>query len=207
MTGGPSSTASSSGAFEGTGRHQDLEGQVSLGNVAVELALRVFGGARRRARARPRHRRSRPSSRAGLVSRGAAEVSVASAHLRAPAPSPRFAGASLTLADALRQRARLRRHHRLRHRRTRLLDAPGLRELVARRHGVPCSSSTSACLGTSTPPPARSMASICRDLDDLAEAQPPNLRRLAEAAPGSGAAARRRPPALERRRTARHPEA
>lgn len=159
------------------------QGQVSLGNVAVELALRVFGAlADARVLVLGTGEVGRQVVQA-LVSRGAAEVSVASRTFEnARALAEEFAGASLTLVDALRQAhaydviigcATVERA---------LLDAPGLRELVARRHGRPC---LFVDLGVprNFDPAARSLDGVylC-DLDDLAEVSNANLRaRLAEA--------------------------
>ncbi len=158
------------------------QGQVSLGNVAVELAMRVFGAlADARVLVLGTGEVGRQVVQA-LVSRGATEVSVASRtfeHARALAAE--FAGASLTLADALRQAhahdvivgcATVDRA---------LLDGPSLRELVARRQGRPC---LLVDLGVprNFDVVARTLegAYLC-DLDDLAEVSNANLRaRLAE---------------------------
>jgi glutamyl-tRNA reductase len=158
------------------------QGQVSLGNVAVELALRVFGSL---AEARVLVLGTGDVGRQvvqALVSRGAAQVSVASRtfeHARALAEE--FAGASLTLADALRQAhahdvivgcATVERP---------LLDAEALRAHVARRAGRPC-----LFVDLGVPRNFDVAARDCEgaylcDLDDLAAVSNANLRaRLAE---------------------------
>ena len=158
------------------------QGQVSLGNVAVDLAERVFGPltdarilvlgtgdvGRRVVQA--------------LVSRGAGQVSVASRTFEnARTLAEEFAGSSLLLADALRQAhahdvivgcATVERA---------LLDVPALRALVERRQGRPL-----LLIDLGVPrnfsPDGRALAGayLC-DLDDLAGVANANLRaRLAE---------------------------
>jgi glutamyl-tRNA reductase len=114
------------------------QGQVSLGNVAVDLALRVFGSL---AEARVLVLGTGDVGRQvvqALVSRGASQVSVASRTFEnARVLAEEFSGSSLTLADALRQAhthdvivgcATVERA---------LLDAVSLREIAGRRAGRP----------------------------------------------------------------------
>ena len=126
-----------------------------------------------------------------LVSRGAAQVSVASRTFEnARALAEEFSGASLTLADALRQAhahdvivgcAAVERP---------LLDAVALRELAARRDGRPL---LFVDLGVprnfAAGKPGLEGAYLC-DLDDLARVSNANLKaRLAEVARARGALA------------------
>jgi len=152
------------------------QGQVSLGNVAVELAQRVFGSLdEARVLVLGTGDVGRQVVQA-LVSRGAAQVSVASRTFEnARVLAEEFAGSSLTLADALRQAhthdvivgcATVERA---------LLDA------VARRQGRPL---LLVDLGVprNFDVAARSLegAYLC-DLDDLAAVSNANLKaRLAE---------------------------
>jgi glutamyl-tRNA reductase len=155
---------------------------VSIGNVAVELAERVFG--------------TLPETRIlvlgtgevghrvlqALVSRGANQVSVASRTFEnARKLAEEFSGASLSLADALRQAhthdvivgcASVDRA---------LLDATALKDLVERRRGQPV-----LLIDLGVPRnfdiQGRQMNGIyfC-DLDDLAQVANANLKaRLAE---------------------------
>jgi glutamyl-tRNA reductase len=114
------------------------QGQVSLGNVAVDLAVRVFGTL---ADARILVLGTGDVGRQvvqALVSRGATQVSVASRTFEnARTLAEEFSGASLSLADALRQAhahdvivgcATVERA---------LLDAHSLREMTGRRQGRP----------------------------------------------------------------------
>jgi glutamyl-tRNA reductase len=158
------------------------QGQVSLGNVAVELAQRVFGSLdEARVLVLGTGDVGRQVVQA-LVSRGAAQVSVASRTFEnARVLAEEFAGSSLTLADALRQAhahdvivgcATVERA---------LLDAAALRESVARRQGRPL---LLVDLGVprNFDVAARSLegAYLC-DLDDLAAVSNANLKaRLAE---------------------------
>jgi glutamyl-tRNA reductase len=158
------------------------QGQVSLGNVAVELAQRVFGSLdEARVLVLGTGDVGRQVVQA-LVSRGAAQVSVASRTFEnARALAEEFSGASLTLADALRQAhahdvivgcATVERA---------LLDVVALRESVARRQGRPL---LLVDLGVprNFDVAARSLegAYLC-DLDDLAAVSNANLKaRLAE---------------------------
>jgi len=158
------------------------QGQVSLGNVAVELARRVFGSLdEARVLVLGTGDVGRQVVQA-LVSRGASQISVASRTFEnARVLAEEFAGASLTLADALRQAhahdvivgcATVERA---------LLDAVALREAVARRPGRPL---LLVDLGVprNFDVAARSLegAYLC-DLDDLAAVSNANLRaRLAE---------------------------
>ncbi len=158
------------------------QGQVSLGNVAVELATRVFG---RLAEARVLVLGTGDVGRQvvqALVSRGATQVSVASRTFEnARVLAEEFAGASLTLADALQQAhahdvivgcASVERA---------LLDADAVRELARRRQGRPL---LLVDLGVPRNFDAASRsvegAYLC-DLDDLAGVANANLQaRLAE---------------------------
>jgi glutamyl-tRNA reductase len=158
------------------------QGQVSLGNIAVELALRVFGSL---AEARVLVLGTGDIGRQvvqALVSRGASQVSVASRTFEnARALAEEFSGSSLTLADALRQAhthdvivgcATVERA---------LLDAVSLREIAGRRAGRPL-----LLVDLGVP---RNFAAgvhgldgtyLC-DLDDLARVSNANLKaRLAE---------------------------
>jgi glutamyl-tRNA reductase len=133
------------------------QGQVSLGNVAVELAQRVFGSLdEARVLVLGTGDVGRQVVQA-LVSRGASQVSVASRTFEnARVLAEEFAGSSLTLADALR-------------------------ESVARRQGRPL---LLVDLGVprNFDVAARSLegAYLC-DLDDLAAVSNANLKaRLAE---------------------------
>ena len=157
-------------------------GHVSIGNVAVDLAERAFGAL---ADARVLVLGTGDVGRQvvqALVSRGAAQVSVASRTFEnARVLAEEFAGSSLTLADALRQAhahdvivgcATVDRA---------LLDAVALRESVARRQGRPL---LLVDLGVprNFDVAARSLegAYLC-DLDDLAAVSNANLKaRLAE---------------------------
>ena len=158
------------------------QGQVSLGNVAVDLAMRVFGSL---TEARVLVLGTGDVGRQvvqALVSRGAAQVSVASRTFEnARVLAEEFSGASLSLADALRQAhahdvivgcATVERA---------LLDEETLRELTARRQGRPL---LLVDLGVprNFDAAARSLAGtyLC-DLDDLAGVANANLKaRLAE---------------------------
>jgi glutamyl-tRNA reductase len=158
------------------------QGQVSLGNVAVELAQRVFGSLdEARVLVLGTGDVGRQVVQA-LVSRGAAQVAVASRTFdNARVLAEEFAGSSLTLADALRQAhahdvivgcATVERA---------LLDAVALRESVVRRQGRPL---LLVDLGVprNFDAAARSLegAYLC-DLDDLAAVSNANLKaRLAE---------------------------
>jgi glutamyl-tRNA reductase len=158
------------------------QGQVSLGNVAVELAQRVFGSLdEARVLVLGTGDVGRQVVQA-LVSRGASQVSVASRTFdNARVLAEEFAGSSLTLADALRQAhahdvivgcATVERA---------LLDVVALRESVARRQGRPL---LLVDLGVprNFDVAARSLegAYLC-DLDDLAAVSNANLKaRLAE---------------------------
>jgi glutamyl-tRNA reductase len=158
------------------------QGQVSLGNVAVDLAVRVFGTL---AEARILVLGTGDVGRQvvqALVSRGATQVSVASRTFEnARTLAEEFAGASLSLADALRQAhahdvivgcATVERA---------LLDAHALREMTGRRQGRPL---LLVDLGVprNFDAAARHLdgAYLC-DLDDLAGVANTNLKaRLAE---------------------------
>jgi len=158
------------------------QGQVSLGNVAVDLAVRVFGTL---AEARILVLGTGDVGRQvvqALVSRGATQVSVASRTFEnARTLAEEFAGASLSLADALRQAhahdvivgcATVERA---------LLDAHALREMTGRRQGRPL---LLVDLGVprNFDAAARHLdgAYLC-DLDDLAGVANANLKaRLAE---------------------------
>ena len=158
------------------------QGQVSLGNVAVELALRVFGSlTEARVLVLGTGEVGRQVVQA-LVSRGANQVSVASRTFEnARVLAEEFAGSSLSLADALRQAhahdviigcASVERA---------FLDGAALVDLAARRAGRPL---LLVDLGVprnfaalSTPPEG---TYLC-DLDDLARVSNANLQaRLAE---------------------------
>lgn len=158
------------------------QGQVSLGNVAVDLAERVFGPLND---ARVLVLGTGDAGRRivqALVSRGASQVSVASRTFEnARALAEEFNGSSLLLADALRQAhahdvivgcATVERA---------LLDARAIRDLADRRQGRPL---LLVDLGVprNFDPAGRDIpgAYLC-DLDDLAEVANANLRaRLAE---------------------------
>lgn len=158
------------------------QGQVSLGNVAVELAGRVFGQlAEARVLVLGTGEVGRQVVQA-LVSRGATQVSVASRTFEnARILAEEFAGASLTLADALQQAhthdvvvgcASVERA---------LLDAETIRDLTRRRQGRPL-----LLVDLGVP---RNFDAACRDvegaylcdLDDLSAVANANLQaRLAE---------------------------
>jgi glutamyl-tRNA reductase len=158
------------------------QGQVSLGNVAVELATRVFGKlADARVLVLGTGEVGRQVVQA-LVSRGASQVSVASrTFANARALAEEVSGASLTLADALQQAhahdvivgcASVERA---------LFDAEAVRELTRRRAGRPL---LLVDLGVPRNFDAASRtvegAYLC-DLDDLAAVANANLQaRLAE---------------------------
>lgn len=160
------------------------QGQVSLGNVAVELATRVFGQlADARVLVLGTGEVGRQVVQA-LVSRGASQVSVASRTFEnARALAAEVSGASLTLADALQQAhahdvivgcASVERA---------LLDADAVRTLAGRRQGRPL---LLVDLGVPRNFDAASRAVegayLC-DLDDLAAVANANLQaRLAEVA-------------------------
>ena len=160
------------------------QGQVSLGNVAVELATRVFGQlADARVLVLGTGEVGRQVVQA-LVSRGASQVSVASRTFEnARALAADVSGASLTLADALQQAhahdvivgcASVERA---------LLDADAVRTLAGRRQGRPL---LLVDLGVPRNFDAASRAVegayLC-DLDDLAAVANANLQaRLAEVA-------------------------
>jgi glutamyl-tRNA reductase len=160
------------------------QGQVSLGNVAVELAGRVFGQlAEARVLVLGTGEVGRQVVQA-LVSRGATQVSVASRTFgNARVLAEEFAGASLTLADALQQAhahdvvigcAAVERA---------LLDAEAIRAFTRRRQGRPL---LLVDLGVprNFEAAARSVegAYLC-DLDDLSAVANANLQaRLAEVA-------------------------
>ena len=148
------------------------QGQVSLGNVAVDLALRVFGSL---AEARVLVLGT------GDVGRQVVQALVSRTFDNARTLAEEFSGASLTLADALRQAhahdvivgcATVERA---------LLDAVSLREIAGRRAGRPL-----LLVDLGVP---RNFASgvhgldgtyLC-DLDDLARVSNANLKaRLAE---------------------------
>jgi len=127
------------------------QGQVSLGNVAVELAQRVFGSLdEARVLVLGTGDVGRQVVQA-LVSRGASQVSVASRTFEnARVLAEEFAGSSLTLADALRQA----------HAHDVIVGCATVeRALPAAKAGPSCSS-TSACRATSTSRPVRSKAPI-----------------------------------------------
>jgi len=153
------------------------QGQVSLGNVAVELATRVFGQlADARVLVLGTGEVGRQVVQA-LVSRGASQVSVASRTFEnARILAEEFAGASLTLADALQQAhahdvvigcASVERA---------LFDAAAVRELTRRRQGRPL-----LLVDLGVP---RNFDASCRDvdgaylcdLDDLAAVANANLQ-------------------------------
>lgn len=158
------------------------QGQVSLGNVAVELATRVFGQlADARILVLGTGEVGRQVVQA-LVSRGATQVSVASRTFEnARTLAAEFSGASLALADALQQAhahdvvvgcASVERA---------LLDAATVREFTRRRQGRPL-----LLVDLGVP---RNFDVACRDvegaylcdLDDLAGVANANLQaRLAE---------------------------
>ncbi len=157
-------------------------GQVSIGNVAVELAERVFGALQETrvlvlGTGEVGHRVLQ-----ALVSRGANQVSVASRTFEnARKLAEEFAGSSLSLVDALRQAhthdviigcATVDRA---------LIDHASLQELVARRRGQPV-----LLIDLGVPrnfeAQGRQMNGLylC-DLDDLAQVANANLKaRLAE---------------------------
>ncbi|MFM2132198.1 MAG: glutamyl-tRNA reductase [Opitutales bacterium] len=153
------------------------QGQVSLGNVAVDLAARVFGSLdESRVLVLGTGEAGRSVVKA-LVSRGAAQVSVASRTFdNARALAEEVGGSALLLADALRQAhahdvivgcAAVERP---------LLDAEAVRALLARRQGRPL-----LLIDLGVPrnfdAAARGIegAYLC-DLDDLAEVANANLR-------------------------------
>lgn len=160
------------------------QGHVSLGNVAVELASRVFGQlAEARVLVLGTGEVGRQVVQA-LVSRGATQVSVASRTFEnARALAEEFAGSSLTLADALQQAhahdvivgcASVERA---------LLDAETIRGFTGRRQGRPL---LLVDLGVPRNFDAASRhvegAYLC-DLDDLSAVANANLQaRLAEVA-------------------------
>ncbi|MEY4034122.1 MAG: glutamyl-tRNA reductase [Verrucomicrobia bacterium] len=160
------------------------QGHVSLGNVAVELASRVFGQlAEARVLVLGTGEVGRQVVQA-LVSRGATQVSVASRTFEnARALAEEFAGSSLTLADALQQAhahdvivgcASVERA---------LLDAETIRGFTGRRQGRPL---LLVDLGVPRNFDAASRhvegAYLC-DLDDLSSVANANLQaRLAEVA-------------------------
>lgn len=160
------------------------QGHVSLGNVAVELASRVFGQlAEARVLVLGTGEVGRQVVQA-LVSRGATQVSVASRTFEnARALAEEFAGSSLTLADALQQAhahdvivgcASVERA---------LLDAETIRGFAGRRQGRPL---LLVDLGVPRNFDAASRhvegAYLC-DLDDLSSVANANLQaRLAEVA-------------------------
>mgnify|MGYP000917284245 CR=1 FL=1 len=158
------------------------QGQVSLGNIAVELSGRVFGQlADARVLVLGTGEVGRQVVQA-LVSRGATQVSVASRNFdNARVLAEEFAGSSLTLADALQQAhahdvvigcAAVERA---------LLDAETIRTFTRRRQGRPL-----LLVDLGVP---RNFAAgvhgldgtyLC-DLDDLARVSNANLKaRLAE---------------------------
>lgn len=158
------------------------QGQVSLGNVAVELAQRVFGAlAEARILVLGTGEVGRQVVQA-LVSRGATHLSVASRsfeHARALAEE--FSGASLTLADALRQAhahdvivgcSAVERA---------LLDLDALRAIAERRQGRPLLLIDLGVPRNFDGGARRLEGAYLCDLDDLAAVSNANLRaRLAE---------------------------
>ncbi len=157
-------------------------GHVSIGNVAVDLAERAFGAiGEARVLVLGTGEVGRRVVQA-LVSRGASQVSVASRTFEnARTLAAEFAGASLSLADALGQAhahdvivgcAAVERA---------LLDAVTLREHATRRRGRPL-----LLIDLGVPrnfdPAARDLPGVyLSDLDDLAGVANANLRaRLAE---------------------------
>lgn len=160
------------------------QGHVSLGNVAVDLAARVFGSL---AEARILVLGTGDVGRQvvqAMVSRGATQVSVASRTFEnARILAEEFAGSSLTLADALRQAhthdvivgcATVERA---------LFDAGALRDLVKLRQGRPLLF-VDVGVPRNFDAAGRTLAGayLC-DLDDLAAVSNANLQaRLAEVA-------------------------
>jgi len=158
------------------------QGQVSLGNVAVDLAMRVFGSlAEARVLILGTGDVGRQVAQA-LVSRGASQVAVASRSFEnARLLAEEFAGSAMTLADALKQAhahdvivgcATVERS---------LLDFDSIRQLTERRQGRPL---LLVDLGVprNFAAAGRSLAGVylC-DLDDLAAVANANLKaRLAE---------------------------
>ncbi|MGA0132867.1 MAG: glutamyl-tRNA reductase [Opitutales bacterium] len=173
------------------------QGQVSLGNVAVDLAARVFGSLEdARVLVLGTGEAGRSVVKA-LVSRGATQVSVASRTFdNARLLAEETGGSALLLADALRQAhahdvivgcAAVERP---------LIAAEAVRGFLSRRQGRPLLFVDLGVPRNFDPAVRDSEGAYLSDLDDLAEVANANLRaRQAEVARPRGARLERRFPA------------